>query len=123
MARASGVTRRRLTPDQQREIARIYSETGTPVAEIRERFGIGEASLYRVQQKIGVSPRGRPRREASVGPALRPSKRAVTQSGARRQFRVRFQGQRVFDAADVRDALRQAEVLGVIDIVEVTRLA
>src|SRR5919199_3171776 len=114
MARASGGTRRRLSSEQQREIARLYSATGAPTAEIRERFGIGESSLYRVLQKHGValrgrarSPvdgaasgavttatgprsRGRPRRGASGGSQVRgASKTAVTQDGAPRQFRVR----------------------------------
>jgi hypothetical protein len=35
---------------------------------------------------------------------------------------VRFEGQRVFNAQDVRDALRQAEALGLIDLFEVTRV-
>jgi transposase-like protein len=147
MARASGGSRRRLTPDQQREIARLYSETGASTAEIRERFGIGESSLYRVLQKHGVSlrgraappvngaaiglptrtpglrPRGRPRRGVSVGSQVRGANTTVvTQDAGPRQFRVRFEGQRVFDARDVRDALRQAEALGATDIVEVTRL-
>src|SRR5919199_4452113 len=148
MASASGGTRRRLTSEQQREIARLYSETGTPTAEIRERFGIGESSLYRVLQKHGVSlrgratspadgaasgtlttavgsrSRGRPRRGASVASHVPgASKTAATQAGGRLQFRVRFEGHRVFDARDLRDALRQAEALGATDIVEVTRLA
>src|SRR5215467_9855964 len=126
MARASGGTRRRLTPEQQREIARLYGETATPTADIRERFGIGESSLYRVLQKQGVSlrvratptvdgvasgglataprPRGRPRRDASVGPRVRRARRSPgTQDGAARQFRVQFQAQRVFDARDILD--------------------
>jgi len=145
MAKARGVTRRRLTPDQQTEVARMYTEAGTTTAEIRDRFGIGESTLYRVLQKNGVSlrgrvtpvvdgtatgtptgrrPRGRPRRDASDGSSLQaPAKPAATQNGFERQFRVRFQGQRVFDAVDVRDALRQAEALGTIDIIEVTRVA
>src|SRR5690242_18413444 len=146
MARASGVTRRRLTSEQQREIARLYGETGTPTAEIRERFGIGESSLYRVLQKqsvslrgratsasdgaaisstsgAGLSSRGRPRRDASAGAHVqRASRTALSQNGAAREFRVRFKGQHVFEARDIRDALRQAEALGATSIVEVTRL-
>jgi transposase-like protein len=136
-----------LTPEQQREIARLYGETGSPIAEIRDQFGIGESSLYRVLQKQGVAlrgrgtpaviavvtgglptapaprPRGRPRGAASVGPRVRGASRtAVTQDGAAPQFRVRFKAQRVFDARDIRDALRQAAVLGATEIVEVWRL-
>jgi transposase-like protein len=147
MARADGGIRRRLTQDQQREIARLYGQTRTPTAEIRQRFGIGESSLYRVLQKHGVSLRGRTasaldeaatdatiivsgprsrgrRRGPSVGPQVRgASKIAVRHDSAARQFRVRFEGQRVLDARDLRDALRQAEALGASDILEITRLA
>src|SRR5262245_55152749 len=137
MAKGSGGTRRRLTPERKREIARLYDETGTPTPEIRKRFGIGESSLYRVLQTQGVSlrgrakrpvdgvaaggvptvagarPRGRPSRGASPGPRGRGTRRTeATQDAAARQFRVRFQAQRVFDARDVLDAVRQAESLG-----------
>ena len=149
MARASGGTRRRLTPEQQREIARLYGETGASTAEIRERFSIGESSLYRALQKQGVSlrgratsasdgavtgtpppggagprSRGRPRSDASVGARMRRASRAaVSENDATREFRVRFEGQRVFEARDIRDALRQAEALGATSIIEVARLA
>ena len=148
MAKASGGTRRRLTPEQNREIARLYGETATPTPEIRERFGIGESSLYRVLQKQGVSlrgratsasggaaagtptsgagprSRGRPRRDASVAAHVQGARRtAVSQNRATRQFRVRFEGQRVFEARDIRDALRQAEAFGASSIVEIARLA
>jgi transposase-like protein len=137
-----------MTPEQQREIARLYDDTGTPTAEIRERFGLGESTLYRVLQKQGVSlrgratsasagagagkpvtgagprSRGRPRRDISVRTQLqRVSRTAVSLSGAAREFRVRFEGQRIFEARDIHDALRQAEALGATSIIEVTRLA
>jgi hypothetical protein len=135
-----------LTPEQQREIARLHGETKTPTTEIRERFGIAESSLYRILQKQGVSPRGRTnspsrvatgvvtiaagrrrrgrtRRGALVGSQVRgASKTAVSQNSAALRFRVCFEGQRVFEAQDVRDAVRQAERLGVTDIREVLRL-
>jgi hypothetical protein len=44
---------------------------------------------------------------------------SVTQDSPRVSS-ARFEGQRVFDARNVRDALRQAEALGATDIVEVT---
>ena len=147
MARPGGRTRRRLTPEQQREIARLYGETKTPTTEIRERFGIAESSMYRILQKQGISPRGRrnspvdrvakravkiaaerllrgrTRFGAPVGSHARgASETAVNQNSAALQFRVRFEGQRIFEAQDVRDALRQAEKLGVTDIREVMRL-
>jgi hypothetical protein len=37
------------------------------------------------------------------------------------RFRVRFQAERVFEATDVRDALRQAETLGATEITAVAR--
>jgi transposase-like protein len=54
-----GSRRRRLSHDEQREIARLYAETSTPRSEIRERFGIGDSYLYRVVQRRGVALRGR----------------------------------------------------------------
>jgi hypothetical protein len=47
----------------------------------------------------------------------------VSENDATREFRVRFEGQRVFEARDIRDALRQAEALGATSIIEVARLA
>lgn len=141
--RAGGGTRRRLTPDEQHEIARLYTETSAPPSEIRERFGIGESSVYRVLQKQGVSLRGRGsdagsvaashvpkpatgRRTRSIesgGPSpRRRSKTTTSANAAARQFRVRFEGQQVFTAQDVNDALRQAEARGLIDVFEVTRV-
>jgi hypothetical protein len=38
------------------------------------------------------------------------------------QFRVAFQVERVFEARDVRDAVRQAEAFGATEIVQVARL-
>ena len=51
--------RRRLSPEQQREVARLYAEGTLPTSEIRKRFGIGEPSLYRIVQRQGVPLRGR----------------------------------------------------------------
>ena len=136
-----------MNPDQQREVARLYSETSTSTAEIRGQFGIGESSLYRALQKQGVSLRGRATRPAAgaathaptavsegqsdeatsrgasvESPRRRSIRTTASANGVARQFRVHFQGQRVFDAQHVRDALRQAEALGVIEVVEVTRV-
>src|SRR5439155_21956929 len=51
--------RRRLTNNEALEIARLYGETSTPTSEIRERFGIGDSSLYRIVQRQGIALRGR----------------------------------------------------------------
>jgi hypothetical protein len=44
-----------------------------------------------------------------------------TGGGARQRFRIRFQGESVFEATDIRDALRQAESLGATEITAVAR--
>ena len=51
--------RRRLSQAEALEIARLYAQTNTPTAEIRERFGIGDSSLYRILQQQGRALRGR----------------------------------------------------------------
>src|SRR5437879_9412606 len=78
--------RRRLSPDEERDIARLYADTSTPTSEIRERFGIGESSLYRVVQRHGLSLRGRS--ASSAKPSLPrtqvpvvPGRRSSTTSG------------------------------------------
>src|SRR6266496_4794152 len=64
--------RRILTEDQKREVARLYSETTTPVPDIKRQFGIAESSLYRLIQQRGVAPRGRlPAASRSVSKATR----------------------------------------------------
>jgi transposase-like protein len=164
--------RRRLSPEQAREVARLYAEGALPTSEIRKRFGIGESSLYRIVQREGVPLRGRaaatpqpapPRAQApdsgrrgsstasgTPAPAVQPpvaapaaptrpstrggrgpaARRATpAASGAasapraagRRQFRVHFRGERVIQARDIREALRQAESLGAIEVTAVTR--
>jgi transposase-like protein len=178
-ARPAGSRRRRLSPDEERDIARLYADTSTPTSEIRERFGIGESSLYRVVQRHGVALRGRtasstkpnlPRTQAVAAQGRRsstargaklaaprstprpaevrvsprvgerstrgPARRAAatvgttspaglassrTGGGARQRFRIRFQGESVFEATDIRDALRQAESLGATEITAVAR--
>ena len=174
-AQPVGSRRRRLSPDEKRDIARLYADTSMPTSDIRERFGIGESSLYRVVQRHGVALRGRtatstkpnlPRTWAAASMASgtklpasrsrstpnsagvpssprvgeRSSRRAgpraaaieggVSQSGlvssrtrgvTSQRFRIRFQGESVFEATDIRDALRQAESLGAIEITAVAR--
>ncbi|MDQ3811184.1 MAG: hypothetical protein M3336_12925, partial [Chloroflexota bacterium] len=52
-------SRRKLTDEQEREVARLYAQTDTPVSEISSRFGIGESSVYRVAERHGAPLRGR----------------------------------------------------------------
>lgn len=56
--RRGGSRRRRISQDEEREIARLYADNSTSTAEIRQRFGIGDSSLYRVVQRHGVALRG-----------------------------------------------------------------
>ncbi len=51
--------RPRISQDEEREIARLYAHNSTSTAEIRQRFGTGDSSLYRVVQRHGVALRGR----------------------------------------------------------------
>jgi transposase-like protein len=150
--------RRRLSPEQQREVARLYAEGTLPTSEIRKRFGIGEPSLYRIVQRQGVPLRGRaaatpepapPRTQAphggrgrsstangaqapagrsrvAVGAAPTGSSRRggrgrASRASGRGQFRIHFRGERVIQARDIRDALRQAESLGPVEVTGVIR--
>ena len=72
--------RRRLSPEQQHEIARLYAESTIPTSEIRQRFGIGESSLYRIVQREGVPLRGRAAAPSQSG----PSRAQTPESGRRR---------------------------------------
>jgi len=72
-SRADGV-RHRLTPEQRREIARLYSEGGSSVTALRERFNVSEPSIYRILQTQGVALRGRA--TATATPANGTAKRA-----------------------------------------------
>jgi transposase-like protein len=159
---AGGSRRQRLSPDEGREIVRLYAETNTLTSDIRAKFGIGESSLYRILQRQGIPLRGRtppsrqpgpqlalantarrsgspssgrpaasPRRAAASPTTRRASVTrprtpstgsAASQPGAaRQQFRIQFQAERVVEARDIRDALRQAKSLGATEIVRVVR--
>jgi transposase-like protein len=162
--------RRRLSPEQQREVGRLYADASIPTSEIRERFGIAESSLYRIVQRQGISRQGRgqmatsqaepadgsderrhgptsrpaskQRRVASqrraagtrtgrggsgraAGPGTRttPARPAPRSQSAQHRFRIRFEGERVVEAPDLRSALRQVEELRGGEITSVTREA
>jgi pyruvate/2-oxoglutarate dehydrogenase complex dihydrolipoamide acyltransferase (E2) component len=77
--------RRNLTELEKREVARLDSETATPLPEIRLRIGIAESSLYRLLQQRGVAARGRIRRaDATAALVEAPS----TGSGRAKQLVV-----------------------------------
>jgi hypothetical protein len=174
-----GSRRRRLKLDEEQEIARLYADTSTSTSLILARFGIGESSLYRIVQRLGLPRRGRtasskaastqaarvsdtrttgssrsggqrasqprsraatsagqrsvrttarlPRRGASVRTAVTEPRTPPTGSagaqggGVRKRFRILYQGERVFEAQNIQDALRQAESLGATDITGVAQ--
>jgi len=136
--------RRRLTPDEQREIARWYAEAKASNADICQRFGISDPTLYRVLQREGVplrrgnattiafatadraskpsrtraagNPSAKPLGASAPGAALEPS-----DALDKVHFRIEFRAERVFDAHDISDALRQAQAAGAVDVQSITR--
>ena len=137
---------RRLTLDQEQDIARVYAAGSASNGEIRQRFEISDPTLYRVLQKHKVplhrrgaliaSANGVGRQAPSTGQQF-PKQRAtrtmkVSLSRAPKtaasisdvpvgQFRIVFRGERVFDALDMQDALRQAQAVGALDVVAISR--
>ena len=72
-ASAASLTKRRasrrprLSPDEKREVARLYADTSTSTSEICARLGIPESSLYRIVKLQGVPLRGRTAFSTSPG--------------------------------------------------------
>jgi len=123
----------------------MYAEANVTNAAIRERFSISDPTLYRVLQKQGVPLRGRsapsgaskrgangltrtPRRatrrrttRGRARAARTPRVAVSSPDGARTQFRVEFQAERVFDGPNIRDVLRQAQSAGAVEIVAINR--
>jgi transposase-like protein len=62
------------------------------------------------------APKAAARRPGGVRPGVPKAAR-----GGTRSFRVRFQAEVVFEAADIRDALRQAQARGISEVTAVTR--
>jgi transposase-like protein len=131
--------RRKLSDEQEGEMTRLYADTTMPVSEIARMFGIGESSVYRLAQRHGAAlrgkqtppgvppakpaagaARGRPGARAAT-PAAKPSKTRLTPARATvlGRFRIRFLAERVVQARDVRDALRQAESFDAIEVTAV----
>jgi transposase-like protein len=74
---------RKLTDEQEREVARLYAETDTPMGEIARRFSIGQASVARIAQRQGAPPRserGTPPRagQATAATSTRPRRAAAS---------------------------------------------
>jgi len=137
--------RANLTPDEQRDIVRLYSDENASPAELRTRFGIGDSTLYRLLQKQGVTLRGRSdsaphgrQAEGSVAAGQGPSRRGGPRSGSGKapltlraghrstngvpfQFRVTYSAVQTLQATDIRDALHQSETLGATDVLEIER--
>jgi hypothetical protein len=62
------------------------------------------------------------RRASVASPRTLSTRSAVAQPGrARQRYRIQFQGERVVEAHNIRDALREAELLGAIEITAVAR--
>jgi len=134
-ARRSPPTRRKLSDEQEGEVTRLYAMTPMPVSEIARMFGIAESSVYRVAQRRGAVLRGRqtpsgpPSAKSPVAGA--PTERGLSGTRARLQvrraklgrFRIRFLAERVVQARDIQDALRQAESLDAIEVTGVTLLS
>jgi hypothetical protein len=77
----------------------------------------GRTTKAAINRGKGVrSTRAPARRETSATGSA-----SVRTGPPRLRFRVRFQAERVFEATDVRDALRQAETLGATEITAVAR--
>jgi hypothetical protein len=89
-------------------VSRSRSASGT--TEVRVR--VGERSTR------GAARRAAAKEGAASLAGLASQRTAID---GRRRFRIRFHGESVFAATDIRDALRQAESLGATEITAVTR--
>ena len=113
-------SRRKLSDEQERELTRLYADTTMPVSEIARTLGIGESSVYRVAQRHGAALRGR-QTPPGAPPATGGARSRLELRGAGLgRFRIRFLAERVVQARDIRDALRQAESFEAIEVTAVT---
>jgi|SRR5579884_1572241 len=89
----------------------------------RAAGGRGRGGARAASSAGGQRGRGRQggRQAAGRGARTRGAETAAS-GGGRARFRVTFRGSQVIEANDVRDALRQAEAQGAVDVVEVTRV-
>jgi transposase-like protein len=121
----NGRRRRRVSKDEAREIGRLYAETGTPTSEIRERFGIGDSSLYRIVQQQGVPLRGRtaarsqskspqartPAARQHGSPSTNRAKQAIAQPGPTKATTA-ARARRGVDGRSIGRLVRRAAVTG-----------
>ena len=123
-----------------------YQDATMSTADIRERFGIGDSSLYRLLAQRGVAPRrtaeSQPRNQKSAAvaevaprqtrrrgrtaartPVAAPQARRTVASdandGSVHAFRVEFKAVRVVQARHALDALHVVEGLGATDVLEI----
>jgi transposase-like protein len=73
---------RKLSDEQERELARLYSETRTPTSEIARTFGISETSVARVAQRHGATLRRRGRVPGSGAASTSGSSNGATSAPA-----------------------------------------
>ncbi len=133
--------RRRLSDEQELEVTRLYtarsesrSAAGTGVRRSgngstnTERRGGAKPTAARKPASARTSEETVARGVAAVRKKLEdssPSTRAAvaTGRGHGQRSRVRFQAEVVLEAEDIRDALRQAEARGAVDVIAVSREA
>jgi hypothetical protein len=107
----------------------VVAEAASPLAAaealkeiVAEVIGVGVAAP-RVSAPVpetrvraaSTTPSRRPRRARQSAPAMH-----ATSNGPSLRFVVRYQAEAVLEAADIRDALRQATALGATDVVAIT---
>jgi len=78
---AAKLRRKRLSRADQAEVARLYGQTDTSAADIRQQFGIGDSTLYRIVQRNGLTLRGRVGSTARKPREARPATRRTAGRG------------------------------------------
>lgn len=143
----SGISRQpKLSGEEAREAAQPDADTTLPASEIARTFDVGESSVYRLGERQAATqrgtqmPPGAPQAEPAAagarghhrGPpaAKRPDTRSRPASWRPRRaqaalgrFRIRFLVERVVQARDIRDALRQADSVKGFEVIALMREA
>jgi transposase-like protein len=113
----------------QRQGIPLRGRTSSSKAQVLQAAQVKNARRSRSSnsgQRAASAPRStaatKTRRASVTSPRTPSTGSAAAQPGRGRQrYRIRFQGERVVEAQDIRDALRQAELLGAIEITVVAR--